>query len=482
MTWWRKLSIRARLAVFFTTAMSLVLMTYAAYVATSVHERLKTEIAHRLDQEVEIVERSLIVNSNGQPTWYAPSDHHEAYQPLRNVTWLDLHRPDGTLIYRVPATDTPGMDTMIPAFEAGRMAGYFSLAASNGAHLRVLQRDIEFAGEKVIARAALSEDQAERDLQTLYWVMGLGLPLAITLSGLGGFLMAGRALNPITRMVVEARAIHAERLDARLPIDNPGDELGLLATTFNELFARLELSFEQLRRFTADASHELRTPLAVIRSVGEVGLREHHDETMYRDIIGAMLEEVDRLTLLVESLLTLTRGDSGQVALALQPVDLTALAEQVVTHLKVLAEEKEQNLSFEASGPIPISADAAILRHALVNLLDNAIKYTPPNAQVAMRLYRTDTEAVVDIADAGLGIPPEHQDRVFDRFYRIDASRNRAGGGFGLGLAITRWAVEAHGGHVEVASSSDQGSVFRVVLPLSIPSPAMESSNQTIHP
>ena len=480
MSWWRHLSIRARLAVFFAVAMSAILMVYAAYVATFVHGRLQAEIAHRLDQEVEIAERSLVVDNAGQPMWYSPHDHHEAYQPLRNVSWIDLHRPDGTPIYRIPATDTPGMDTVIPAFDPKRSAGYFSLTAPNGAHLRVLQRDIEIVGERVIARAAISEDQAERDLQTLYWAMGLGLPLAVVLCGVGGFLMAGRALDPIARMAAQVRAVNAEQLDARLPIDNPSDELGRLAATFNELFVRLERSFDQLRRFTADASHELRTPLAVIRSVGEVGLREHHDETMYREVIGTMLEELDRLSLLVDSLLILTRGDSGQVALALRPVDLAVLAEQVANHLKVLAEEKEQHLSFEVSGPIPVMADAAILRQALVNLLDNAIKYTPPNGLVAMRLYRTVTEAVAEIADGGLGIPSEHWERIFDRFYRIDASRNRDRGGFGLGLAITRWAVEAHGGHIDIASSSDQGSVFRIVLPLLDSLPVEESNHQEI--
>lgn len=467
MSWWRKLSIRARLALFFAVAIGLILVTYAIYIATFVHQGLKAETLHRLDQEVEIIERSLRLDNTGQLVWYAPHDVHEAYQPLRNVSWLDVHRPDGTLIYRVPEIDTPGMDAEIPPFNMERTSGYFSVTAPNGAHLRVLQRDIEVGGQRVVARAALSEDQSERDLRTLVWVMAIGLPLCITLSGLGGFLLAGRALRPISRMIAEARAINAERLDARLPVDNPNDELGSLAMTFNDLFSRLERSFEQLKRFTADASHELRTPLAIIRSVGEVAVREHHDEVNYREIIGCMLEEIDRLALLIEGLLTLTRADSGQMAIAFSPIDLTALAERVVTQLQVLAEEKHQRLLLNSNGSIWVSGDASILRQALVNLIDNAIKYTPAGGEVAVQIGATDKTAFLEAKDGGPGIPPAHQEKIFDRFYRIDAARTRSEGGFGLGLAIVRWAVEAHGGSVRVASSSASGSVFRVELPLS---------------
>lgn len=465
---WRALSIRARLAVAYAVAMSMVLLAYAVFVAAFVHDRLNGEIVHRLDQEVEIVERSLTVDDAGRLVWHAPHDNHEAYQPLRNVSWLDIHRPDGAPIYRVPEKDDPEMADVIPSFEA-RTPGFFSLAAPNGAHLRVLQRDIEIAGQKVVARAALSEDQAELDLVTLYWVMGLGLPLAIALSSIGGYLMASRALAPIAKMTAQARVINAERLDARLPVSNPGDELGRLAATFNDLFSNLEQSFEHLQRFTADASHELRTPLAVIRSVGEVGLGEHHDEAAYREIVSTMLEEADRLTLLVESLLTLTRADAGRLAIILRPVDLGALAGEVAAHLKVLAEEKGQILSMEPSEPVLVSADIAILRQAVVNILDNAIKYTPSGGQVTLRVARTGSEAALEIVDSGPGIAPGHHDKVFDRFYRVDAARNRVEGGFGLGLAIARQAVEIHGGRIEVASSSGKGSIFRIVLPHVLP-------------
>lgn len=465
MNHWRRLSLRARMAAFYALAMSLMLLIYTLLVMALVHDRMWSEIDHRLDQEIEIVERSLALDGDGRVIWHAPNAHHTPYQPLRNVSWLDIHRLDGTTIYRLPEIDTPGMDNVIPAFDPVRPAGYFSMTAANGAHLRVLQRDIEISERRVIARAALSEDQAERDLRTLFWVMSLGFPLAILASVAGGHLLAGRALRPIAAMVAEARAIHAERLSARLPVANPDDEVGKLAITFNDLFARLEQSFDQMRRFTADASHELRTPLAVIRSVGEVGLKEPHDEPAYREIIASMLEEADRLGLLVQTLLTLTRADTGRAMLSPQPLDLVDLAMQVIIHLRVLAEEKEQEITLEATDAVPVVADPVVLRQAIVNLLDNAIKYSPPAERIRVRVYRHDQQALLDVVDRGPGIPPEHQERIFDRFYRIDAGRNRTSGGFGLGLAIAQWAVAAHGGRVGVAASGPQGSVLRIVLP-----------------
>ena len=205
----------------------------------------------------------------------------------------------------------------------------------------------------------------------------LGLPLGVAIAGLGGYSLARRALAPVERMTERARLITAERLSDRLPVDHPDDELGRLATVFNETLGRLEASFEQMRRFTADVSHELRTPLTAIRSVGEVGLREPRDGRDYRAIIGSMLEEVDRLSGLVDRLLTLSRAESGQAKLSVEVVDLNELAEDVVSYLGVLAEEKGQSLTVEAVGAPRGLGDRLVLRQSLINLVDNAIKYTP---------------------------------------------------------------------------------------------------------
>jgi heavy metal sensor kinase len=251
-----------------------------------------------------------------------------------------------------------------------------------------------------------------------------------------------------------------------LIVEDGEDEFGRLATVFNETLARLEESFERLRRFTSDASHELRTPLTAIRAVGEVGLREPRRAEQYREIVGSMLEEVDRLARLVDSLLTLSRADAGRITLHPERVDLAALAREVSAHLGVLAEEKRERLDLDAAGPVEIAADRAILRLAVVNLIDNAIKYAPPGSAVGVAVAADDGTARLAVRDRGPGIAREHQARVFDRFHRADAGRSRDAGGAGLGLAIARWAVEAHGGRIEVESADGEGSTFTIVLPI----------------
>jgi signal transduction histidine kinase len=242
---------------------------------------------------------------------------------------------------------------------------------------------------------------------------------------------------------------------------------------FNESLARLEGAFAQLRRFTADASHELRTPLTAIRSVGEVALQRSLSAAAYREVIGSMLEEVDRLTRLVESLLTLTRGESGRVQPALEVVDLSGLALSVVEHLRVLAEEKEQSVTIDAAAEVPAACDPAILRLGLINVLDNAIKYTPQRGAIRVEVREIPSgEAAIEVEDTGLGISAVHQGRIFERFYRVDEGRSREEGGTGLGLATARWAVEVNGGRIELESEEGKGSLFRIVLPMVVRAPS----------
>ncbi|HYS79980.1 MAG TPA: ATP-binding protein [Anaeromyxobacteraceae bacterium] len=282
----------------------------------------------------------------------------------------------------------------------------------------------------------------------------------------GGWFLAGRVLAPVGAMAERARRITADSLGERLPIENPDDEFGGLATVFNETLARLQDSFERLRRFTADASHELRTPLTAMRSVGEVALHDSLDPAAYRDVIGSMLEEVERLTALVESLLTLTRVDSRRTQLAREVVDLGTIAANATEHLRVLADEKEQTLRVEADDAVSVECDPALLRQGVVNLVDNAIKYTQRNGniRVAVRMLRSG-EAAIEVKDDGPGIARIHHERIFERFYRVDSGRSRSDGGLGLGLAIARSTVEANGGRIEVESEEGRGSVFRILLP-----------------
>jgi len=251
-----------------------------------------------------------------------------------------------------------------------------------------------------------------------------------------------------------------------LPIENPDDELGHLARVFNDALARLEGSFEQLRRFTADASHELRTPLTAIRTVGEVGIRTDGDVRHYREVVGSMLEETNGLTRLVDSLLTISRADSGNIQLNRTVFSLVTAVRQAAALVDVLADEKGQKLSVEGDNDVVVYGDRVILRQALVNMIDNAVKYSPRGGSILIRVAQSGENARVEIQDSGPGIPPEHRDHIFERFYRVDQGRSRGAGGAGLGLAIVKWAVEAHGGRVNLVCGAKGGCTFTINLPV----------------
>ena len=266
------------------------------------------------------------------------------------------------------------------------------------------------------APEAGAEERVEQQLREIAVVLVLGVPLIVLLAGAGGYVLARRALAPINQLGIEARRITADRLHQRLAAANAKDEIGRLTAVINDTLARLEASFDQLRRFTADASHELRTPLSVIRGIGEMTLRDTRTPAEYKDAMGSMLEEVDRLTRLVDTLLQLSRGEAGTVPLSREAVDLGQLTRDVVASLGILAEERQQRLTIDAGDRLCVSADRLVLRDAIANVVDNAIKYSPTGSTIAVRVDRNGDRATVSVADEGPGIPAEHRERIFDRF------------------------------------------------------------------
>jgi heavy metal sensor kinase len=282
----------------------------------------------------------------------------------------------------------------------------------------------------------------------------------------GGYFLARRALAPVSLLRRRTDEITADRLDRRLPVPNPRDELGLLAGTINEMIARLERSFAEVRRFTADASHELRTPLAVIRSEAEIALGRNSVPPEQQARLGSILEECDRLARLTDQLLALAREDAGVSRQAHKRLDLAALAAGTAETMRPLAEAGGVRLHAGSTLPVWVEGDEARLRQVFFNLLDNAIKYTPGGGEVEVRVGAADGRAVATVRDTGEGIPAEHLPRVFDRFYRVDRARSRERGGTGLGLSIARSVVTAHGGSIELDSAPGRGTTARVLLPL----------------
>jgi heavy metal sensor kinase len=451
-------SIRLRLTGWYSTALCLMLIVYATATYVAVRHEFFEQLDDQLHDDYETAEGFLVPAADGRIAWASDRDHDPDQDKDRGI---DVWTSGGESIYRA------GASASLPnaAFAAASAAPRYESLDIDGRTWRTLTRTTQVGTHSFVIRVSRSEEKLRAQMAEIRDVLALGLPLVVALAGVGGYILARRALTPIDHLAGEARRITAERLHERISVLNPADEIGRLTVVINDTYARLETSFDQLRRFTADASHELRTPLAVVRGIGEMSLRETRTPTEYQDAIGSMLEEVDRLTHLVDTLLRLSYGDAGTVRLSPETLDLAELARDVTGSLAVLAEERHQRLDIESPHAVLTTVDRAVLREAIVNVLDNAIKYGPKHSCILIRVRETGDRAILEVEDEGRGISPEHRERIFDRFFRIDHDRSRESGGTGLGLSIAKWAVEVNGGAIAVERGAAGGALFRIDLP-----------------
>jgi heavy metal sensor kinase len=449
------------MTLWYVMVLGILLLVYAGGTSLYLFYSLREQLDHNLLEDMERVEGRLENSSNGMVA--LGSVHQDDDEPEQQ-RFVEVWSADRNLLYRSPAL--LGGTLGEPPRPATPRSSPSTVRLADGTWGRMATKVQTVDGRQVFLRMAHSEEKLWGEIEEFVSVLLFAFPLALVLAGFSGFALARKALAPIDAMAHKAERISAERLNERLPIENSEDELGHLARAFNATLARLEAAFDQLRRFTADASHELRTPLTAIRSVGEVALQTPKSATEYRDVIGSMLEETDRLTRLVDSLLTLSRADAGHIHMEKAQISLLGLAQEASSLVEVLAEEKRQRISVEGEPALSVSGDRLILRQALINLIDNAIKYSPVGGEILVRVGTgKDGNLMVEVVDEGPGVPQDHRLRIFDRFYRVDTARSREWGGAGLGLAISRWAVEVHGGQISLESAEGQGSTFRVTLP-----------------
>ena len=457
-------NVRSRLTLWYVGVLAALLVVYGLGSLFFLHLNMREQLDHNLLEDMETVEGQIATEPDGSLTLRL---HHGDEDDPGFDRFVEIWSTDGKILYRTPQLEGQALGGPPSQEEAKEDVTPVSERLPSGLRVRVASSPHHLADRIVILRVAHNEEKMWRELREFATVLLIGLPLGVLLAGFGGYALARKALAPIDAMTRETQKISAEDLGARLSIKNGDDELGRLGIVLNAMLGRLQGAFEQLRRFTADASHELRTPLTAIRSVGEVALQEPKGPAEYRDVIGSMLEEVDRLTRLVESLLVLSRADASRVQLNRADTSLLSVAEEAASTLEVLAEEKQQKIDVEGDAALVVSADRLILRQAIVNLLDNAIKYSPVGSRILIRVHPGDDKrACLDVIDQGPGIPFEHQPYIFDRFYRVDKARTREWGGAGLGLSITRWAVEAHGGEILLSSKDGTGCTFRICLPI----------------
>ena len=321
-------------------------------------------------------------------------------------------------------------------------------------------------GDTVIGvlQTGASRDDTDEALGFLAFSLFIAAPMMLAVAAIGGYLLAGRALRPVARITEIAGSIGANDLQARLNLALPNDELGKLAQTFDAMLARIEDAFERQRRFTGDAAHELRTPLSLMRSEVDLALARPRSGEEYRESLTEFDRDLQRLTGLVGTLLALARSDSGQLTLDRAPADLCQTIDLIVEQYAESAEKAGVSLNAETVSASAM-VDEDLIIQVLVNLVDNALAHTPIGGSIIVGCRTTASGIALWVSDTGRGIAPEHQTRVFDRFYRVDEGRARAQGGNGLGLSISRAIVEAHGGTISLTSTPGTGTRVEIEIP-----------------
>jgi heavy metal sensor kinase len=393
----------------------------------------------------------------------------DLYSPEANDRFIRVTRGDGQVLYASGAPKDGTFDPkQVPVRRVGLDRDSLRKEISAGGTLLIAARHYGGVdGSQYLVEVGTSSERTDATVEQVLLILGVGLPIAVSVAVAGGFVLVRRALKPVDRLAHKAAEITQHNLSERLPVVRTGDELERLSVSLNLMISRLEDAINSSKQFVADASHELRTPLAVLRGELESLAQDAQLKAQTRESLGSMLEEVDRLAEIVEGLLALSRLDTGEGKTEWVRFDLAELAVTTADQMSLLAEDKNITVVCDSSMPIMIQGDRPRLKQVIVNLLDNAIKYTPNGGRITLKISQDDGYAVLDIADDGVGIPAEALPHVFKRFFRVDGSRSRDQGGAGLGLSIVKSICDAHGARVEVSSMPGQGSRFRIRQPLS---------------
>jgi heavy metal sensor kinase len=445
----------AWLAVVFLATGALIYFSLDSYLARSLSDlqvRRAGRIAHLLDHpEVSGPELA--------------KEIREDYAPEASGHFVRIYRPDLKVVYLSGAPRDLSFNAALVPPPTGEMGTRWVKLEDGVAMVLATTSAGATNGQQYWVETGDSFGPAERELNQLLVTLLLG---AVVLAGVtltGGLVLVRRALTPVGEVTRHAERISSRNLTERLPVAPTGDELEQLAQALNHMISRLDEAFQHNRRFLADASHELRTPLTILRGELEGMVRAEQVDGPDRERLGGLLEEVVRLTHLVENLFALSRLDAGLAQNPPQIFDLARLAAATCEQMCLLAEDKQLNIQCVAQGAVMVQGDRSRIKQVVVNLLDNAIKYTPAGGLIRLSVFARGTEAVCEVTDNGIGIPPEALPHVFDRFYRVDAARNRDQGGAGIGLSIVKAICLAHGGRVDAESRAGGGSTFRFVLP-----------------
>ncbi len=482
-------SVRARLTLWYIAMLAVLLTIFLAgayefVVATS---RARTDAM--VVDAVSNLTTELLSERRHKPTMGAAARDvlHDLH--FQRINFLVFDSAGSIVATSLPGAPVPADEEAAPPLDVARLGRIavqeratdtwvVTLPNREGGY-RAAIAPVTMPDGRFSAVAAVSLDEEEETLAQARRAVFISVPVALILAGLSGSLLARRSLEPMVTMRERAARIGATNLSERVPIGNPADEVGQLATVINDLLGRLEQAFARQRQFMADASHELRTPVAVVQHESSLALSRPERETEdYKDSLSIIRDAGRRMRLIVDDLFLLASADAGEFPVRREPLYLDEVLADCVRAVRALAERRRITVTLDAPGEAPLAGDEALLHRLILNLLDNAIKYSPAGAVVSVRLQTDGERYGLEVADTGPGIPEDLQPHIFERFVRADVARshdnneNHETGGAGLGLSIARWIAEEHGGSLELARSSVDGSVFVLRLPLTARSPS----------
>jgi heavy metal sensor kinase len=462
-------SIRFRLTAWYAGLLAGSLILLGVFIYLALGHYLAVMLNESLGKQARQIGETLVANISQSGDAYVVDEIKEHFAPEINNHFVRVTRADGNLLYVSGMPRELSFDPASIAVQADSGSREFTREEQLAGGSELMIYALPFTtrdGVRYLIEVGAVEGSIESVLHGLILTLLLGLPVVVVVAIGGGYLMMQRALRPVDEITRTARLITSRNLSERLPVLDTGDEIERLSVSLNDMIVRLDESFQHVSRFSADASHELRTPLTILHGELEAIVQQKDLTPETREAVGSALEETRRLTKIVESLLAISRLDAGEVLMERERLDFADLAVTTADQMRLLAEDKGITLRCDTKKRVELEGNRTRLKQVVVNLLDNAIKYTPEKGSVNVRVSATNDKAVLEIEDTGVGIPMEALPHVFERFYRVDKARSRQMGGTGLGLSIVKSICAAHGGRVEVESTEGKGSRFRVELPL----------------
>ena len=462
------LPIRAKLTIWYTTLLAASLITFGSILYVALSRNIISSIDARLFSMADMVSRAVFRPGtvNLPQNFDIFLEHFFGIKTSGN--FIQLMDEYGKIVFTSSTLGKNHLPLSAQTYHhsiAGN-ATYETVKNIGQYPVRIVTFPLMENGQLIsILQVGAPLQESTTALNALFYILIFGIPLAVILASGVGWFLAKKALSPVDMVTGLARKIEAGSLNERLDVSGPKDELGRLAKTFNDMIARLELSFKQMKQFTADASHELKTPLTVLKGEMEIALKTEKTVEGFKEVIKSSLEEIDRMSALVKSLLNLAKLDS-RVRLPNDNIKLNGIVEERFNQTLPLAKDKGIDMVMAKKESVIIMGDKLGIGQLLFNLIYNAIKYTSKDGRIEISLEQSDNWAIIKVIDTGIGIAEEDLPHIFDRFYRVDKARTTGAGGVGLGLSICKEIAEAHGGKIEVESEAGKGSVFKVYLPL----------------